>query len=272
MSIVSDVKNLLVDFSLYQIPVNPIKVAETIGVKYVESKHDSFDGTLIVVGEDAIISVNSNIKEEGRRAFTCAHELGHYQYDIENQKQFQCSRDDTGHGKGKLDSKEIRANEFASELLMPQEFFLKKIARKEPSWDLIKDISMNFGTSLQAAANKYVRLSEHTCWLVVVKNGKLQRFSKADFNDFSPNLEATFRSPKNVQSWQEVSANMWLYDSWKTRGKSLLCWPLGENQYGESLVLLWDEGNKLLEDSYELTDDDDQDNSEYGSQYWNKKR
>ncbi len=274
MSIVDDAKNFLEDFGLYQIPVNPIKVAEAAGVKYVEGKHDGFEGTLVVVGEDALISVNAGIREEGRRAFTCAHELGHYHYDISTQKSFQCTREDTSSGntKNKLDPKEVRANEFASELLMPKEFFLKEIGRKEPSWDLIKNLSSTFGTSLQATANKFVKLSHHTCWLVVVKNGKLHRFTKSDFNEFALNLDGTFRPPKNMSGWQSVSANMWLYDQWKTRNKSLLCWPLAENQYGESLVLLWDQKNSLLEDAYELSEDDKEDEGEFGSIYWGKRR
>lgn len=274
MSVVEDVKHLLEDFGLYQIPVNPIKVADALGVQYVEGKHDGFEGTLVVLGDHAVISVNDSIREEGRRSFTCAHELGHYNYDLAGQKNFQCTRDDTSSGssKIKLDPKEIRANEFASELLMPKEFFLKQIAGKEPSWDLIKSLAGQFGTSLQAAANKYIKLSHHTCWLVVVKNGKLHRFTKSDFNEFALNLDGTFRAPRNVNGWQTVSANSWLYDQWKTRGKNLLCWPLGENQYGESLVLLWDEKNSLLEDSYQLSEDDNDDEGEFGSIYWGKRR
>lgn len=257
MSIVDDVKNLLLDFNLYQIPVRPIKIAEAIGVQYVEGNHDGFEGTLVVVGENALISVNANIREEGRKAFTCAHELGHYQYDIASQKSFKCTRDDTGHGKDKQDLKEIRANEFASELLMPTEFFLREIAKPLPSWDLISRLANNFGTSLQAAANKYVRLTHHACWLVVVKNGKLQRFSKAEYNEFHLNLGGTFRAPRNMTGWQEVSASMWLIDHWRIRGKTIQCWPLAENQYGESLVLLWDAGNKLSEDSFNIKDEYD---------------
>ncbi|WP_127718249.1 ImmA/IrrE family metallo-endopeptidase [Halobacteriovorax sp. HLS] len=273
MSIDKDVKYLLEDFGLYQVPVDPVKVAEALGVVYVEKKHEGFEGTLVVMGNDAVISVNSNMKDEGRKAFTCAHELGHYQYDINSQKSFQCTREDTTFeaSKNKLAPMEIRANEFASELLMPREFFLKEIGQKEPSWELIKDLSKKFGASLQATASRYVKLSSHTCWLVVTKNSKLHRYTKAEYNDFHINLDSTLRSIKGVQGWQESSAHLWLYDHWKIRNKQLLYWQLGENQYGDNLVLLWDEGNSLLEDSFELSEDDQNDSGEFGAMYWGKK-
>lgn len=274
MNISEDAKHLLQDFGLYKLPVNPIKVTEALGVEYIEKKHDGFEGTLVVMGNDAVISVNSNIKDAGRKAFTCAHELGHYQYDISSQNSFQCTREDTTSeaSKNKLAPIEIRANEFASELLMPREFFLKEIGQQEPSWDLIKNLSEKFETSLQAAASRYVKLSPQLCWLIIGKNGKLYRYTKADYNDFHINLDSTLRSVKGLQGWQESSANLWLYDHWKIRNKKLFYWQLGENQYGENLVLLWDEGNTLLEDSFELSDDDNEDSGEFGSIYWGKKR
>ena len=125
MNISDDVKTLLQDFDLYQMPVNPIKVAEALGVQYQENEHDGFEGTLVANKANAIISVNCKIKEPNRKSFTCAHELGHYQYDLNSKNNFNCSISDTTAetSKTKLNPIEIRANEFASELLMPKEFF-----------------------------------------------------------------------------------------------------------------------------------------------------
>lgn len=273
MSIKEDVKNLLQDFKLYQVPVDPINVARTIGVEYTEGNHSGFEGTLLADGENAIISVSSAIREPTRKSFTCAHELGHYQYDLGSKNSFNCTLKDTTSetSKTKLDPKEIRANEFASELLMPTEFFLKEIKNKEPSWELIKNLSEKFGTSLQATANRFVKLSEHTCWLVIGKNGKLHRYTKSDWNDFQINLDSTLRSEKGITTWKESSANFWLYDNRKTRDKNLFYWPQGENSYGENLVLLWDEGNSLLNESVEISDDDYDEKGEFSKAYWGKK-
>ena len=139
---------------------------------------------------------------------------------------------------------------------MPQELFTKESKNQEPSWSLIEALADKFKASLQATANRYVKLSDHTCWLVVVKNGKLQRFIKAEDNDFAPDLNGAFKVPKTIPSdWQTTYADSWLYSNKKTKGKEILYWPLKENQYGESLVLLWDSDNVLHEDS---NDDDDE--------------
>ena len=257
MKIKDEAQQLLEDFGLYSVPVNPIRVCEKLGIEYREQPYDNFDGTLIVLGNEQIISVNSNIREAGRRAYTCAHELGHYHFDLGSKKSFECSRDDVGHGQTKIDPIELRANEFASELLMPTNLFQNELKRKLPSWELIEELSATFGTSLQATANKFV---EHSCWIMVVKNGVLQRYSISDFNDFKPRLKGIFNVPQTkALGWQKVSADMWLFPSQKTRDKNLLFWPLAQNQYGESMVLLWDQNNTLLEDRFVLSNDEDDD-------------
>lgn len=258
MNIRNEAQQLLEDFSLYSVPVNPITVCSKLGINYTERPYDKFDGTLIVLDNEQIISVNSNIREAGRRAYTCAHELGHYHFDLGSKKSFECSRDDVGHGQIKMNPIELRANEFASELLMPASLFQNELKGKLPSWELIEKLSTTFETSLQATANRFVKLSDHTCWIMVVRDGILQRYSISDFNDFKPRLKGTFRVPKlKAQRWEEVSADMWLFPSNKTKDKNLMYWPLSENQYKESMVLLWDKNNTLLEDSYIYLDEDD---------------
>lgn len=255
--IIADAKQLLLDVNLFKAPINPIEVCEKLDIIYDEKPYDGFDGTLMVTPSSQLIGVSSKIREQGRKYFTCAHEIGHYHYDLGDINTFKCTRDDTGFGKQKLPDKEIRANTFASELLMPQELFANELKNQKPSWAVIETLATKFGASLQATANRFVRLAGHTCWLVVVKNGKLQRFTKADHNDFAPDLNGTFKVPKTVPTdWQTTLADSWLYSNRKTSGKEILYWPLKENQYGESLVLLWDSENALLEDDYEETDDD----------------
>ncbi len=254
-SIAKDAKQLLEDIDLYSVPVNPVSVCEKLGIVYDEQPYNGFDGTLIVTPRNQLIGVSSKIVEQSRKNFTCAHELGHYQYDIATNQTFKCTKEDTGYGSQGRDEKEIRANEFASELLMPEEFFLKEIRNKEPSWALIEALTGKFDTSLQATASRFINLTHHTCWLVVVKNGKMQRFVKAGHNEFPINLQNTFASPtKKPDDWMPVTADGWLYENRKTRDKEILSWPLSQNQYGESLVLLWDDGNTLLDDEQEEED------------------
>lgn len=277
--IIADAKQLLVDVDLFKAPINPIEVCQKLDIIYDEKAYTGFDGIFMATASRQLIGVNSNIKEQGRKNFTCAHEIGHYHYDLtQDGALIKCTRDDTGFGKQKLPDKEVRANSFASELLMPQDLFTKELNNQKPSWSAIETLAAKFGASLQAAAHRFVRLSGHTCWLVVVKNGKLQRFTKADHNDFAPDLNGTFRVPKTVPAdWQTTLATSWLYSNKKTNGKEILYWPLKENQYGESLVLLWDSDNILLEDNYEESEDDDgygndDDRGGWGGMRWPSRR
>jgi hypothetical protein len=256
ISVEQDAKQLLTDLFLYKFPVDPIEICRKLNIMYDEQPYEGFDGAILIIGDRQLIGVSSRIKDSGRKSFTCAHELGHAHYDIGT---FQCTRDDVGYGKSKTDVKELRANEFASELLLPKDLFLGQIGKQEPSWKLLQKLSKTFQTSLQATTNRFVKLTHHTCWLVVVKNKIIQRFTKADHNDFSLHIRQSFKPPRtNPGGFKDTLADSWIYGSRKTNYKKLLYWPLPENQYGESPVLLWDRDNVLLNDEYLQDEFDDE--------------
>lgn len=263
MKIARDAKEFLEDVDLYRIPVAPKEICKKLDIAYDERPYDGFDGLLLVDGAKQLIGVNSKISEASRKSFTCAHELGHYYYDVEATALIKCNRDDLGYGKQQLADKEIRANQFASELLLPQEFFLKDIRAKEPSWSLVQELAEKYKTSLQATVTRYVNLTHHTCWVVIAREGKLRRFIKADYNDFKIDLNNPWKGTKSGTSdWLTVSADNWLYPSRKTNEKELLLLSLPENQYGDTLMLLWDENGALQEDPYESTDEDEEENED----------
>ncbi len=256
MKIGQHAKELLEDLGLYSVPVDPKQICKKLNITYDEQPFSGFDGLLLIDGDQQLIGVSSKLNEESRKTFTAAHELGHYYYDIGSGGLIKCNRDDLGYGKHQLNEKEKRANQFASELLLPSEFFQKDIQHKNPSWDHIQKLSAKYGTSLQATATRYVNLTHHSCWIVVAKGGKLQRFVKADHNEFLIDLNSPYKAPKaKSNDWITVAADNWLYENRRTHGKELSLWPLPENQYGESLMLLWDEGDSLQKD-YDDSDDD----------------
>jgi len=120
-------------------------------------------------------------------------------------------------------------------------------------------LSATFQTSLQATANRFVKLTHHLCWLIVVKDGAIQRFTKADYNDIMPEVKKTFKAPaQDPGSFRETFAESWLYASRKTKNKKLLFWPLPKNRYGECPVLLWDRNQSLLNDNFVGDEFDDE--------------
>lgn len=269
MKTATDAKQLLEDLDLFRVPVRPKEVCSKLDIIYDEKPYSGFDGLLLVEGSRQLIGVSSKINEESRKSFTCAHELGHYHYDIAVGGLIKCSRDDVGYGKQSLNEKEKRANQFASDLLLPTDFFLADIRGKAPSWDLIQALASRYETSLQATASRFVALTHHTCWLVISKAGKLQRFVKAEHNEFLIDLNRTYRPARNKsKDWISVCADNWLYDCRRVRDKELLLWPLTENQYGESLMLLWDDGDTLQNDYFESDEENDGDDEDRDGYRW----
>jgi hypothetical protein len=86
---------------------------------------------------------------------------------------------------------------------------------------------------------------------VVVKEGVIQRFTKAEHNDFALEVKKSFKAPATDPGmFKETFAESWLYASRRTRSKKLMYWPLPKNRYGECPVLLWDKTGALLDDNY----------------------
>ncbi len=109
---------------LSAIPVDPIKIANRLGIAvYEERLADGVSGKLVKrAHETAVISINRD-DALVRQRFTCAHELGHYfQRMIKSRDEAFAFVDHRAHlaGLGVAES-EVYANAFAAALLMPHE-------------------------------------------------------------------------------------------------------------------------------------------------------
>jgi Zn-dependent peptidase ImmA (M78 family) len=104
------------------IPVDPVRVARTAGLRVLEAAlGDKTLGALVKHPEqDPIIMLNQH-DGENRKRFTCAHELGHFVSRSEESDEY-TTVDLRNHlsATGR-DPEEIYANEFAASLLMPED-------------------------------------------------------------------------------------------------------------------------------------------------------
>lgn len=103
------------------IPVDPVAIARTAGLRVLEAQLDENTlGALVKQpGRDPTILLNES-DSENRRRFTCAHELGHFVRRSEEADEYtrvdlRNSLSTTGE-----DPEEVYANEFAACLLMPE--------------------------------------------------------------------------------------------------------------------------------------------------------
>lgn len=150
----------------------------------IEEELANCDGKIIFGNSKSIIKLNSEIQFLERKRFVVAHEIGH----LILHKNMQLP-DDTfanfniiaGMEKAlKTGTQELEANEFASELLMPEKLFLSEAKGKKFSPLLIKQLSERFKTSLTATIFRYMQLEHHPICLVFTENGRVRYWKKSE--------------------------------------------------------------------------------------------
>lgn len=139
-------------------------IIQSRGAFYEEVNMVGTDGRIVTHNERSVISINKSISDAGKKRFTAAHELGHFelhrdlvvkavtQYDLCNWFQ--------------VGSQEREANEFASELLMPTKMFQKECAGKKFGPQLIEHLANTFIVSRTAAILKFAKSGNHPICVV----------------------------------------------------------------------------------------------------------
>ena len=101
-------------------PVDPVVIAQKIGISVKQADLPSeISGALIRrKGQDPTIFIDRR-DSMSRRRFTCAHEIGHFydRFGDEEIEHIDLRNQDSGAG---TDSREVFANQFAANLLMPE--------------------------------------------------------------------------------------------------------------------------------------------------------
>ncbi|MDO9269745.1 MAG: ImmA/IrrE family metallo-endopeptidase [Methylobacter sp.] len=205
----AEAEQLIEDLGL-SLPIIPKEVCEQIStddllVEYSEKSFQTLDicGFSIGHGNRIKVVVNSKINNSGRMNFTGAHEIGHVILHIQKNiaSEFNCTTEDV-YGKNIANkSYEREANEFASSLLMPKVLIGKSVARNDLTWDLIHQLSIECGSSLEATARRVINLSKEKCALVIHKNGSMWTpIRSSSFNGFIDPIQF----PKHLRSYPDV--------------------------------------------------------------------
>lgn len=254
-----------------KIPVDPIEIAALKGIEFREDDVDGYTGMLLVVDGEALISIKKTIREPARKRFTIAHELGHFAipgHITPQQHMFQCSDKDISNF-GKFDNKEVQANWFASELLLPEEHFRKHVQYKDLNKRLLDDLCTEFDTSLTATGMRFITFKPEYA-MVYSENSRIGWFHiGAEFRYF---LDVRPRSSLHKDSFafdffnrsvipdtfNEVPPNAWSSDSRLRRSSRLMELSIGSRTYNHVLTFLYVEHDE--EDDYDRGYADDQDN------------
>jgi Zn-dependent peptidase ImmA (M78 family) len=142
----------------------------------------------------SLITINSNIKSEGKKRFTLAHEFGHFQMHRKLNNYFNC--DENALMSWYDNSKETEANHFAAELLMPEELFYKYSRTEKFSLEFIKHLSELFKTSVTATSLRFAEKGHDPILLVCSQAGKIRWFKRHEKFPFA-NIEIGKDVPSN---------------------------------------------------------------------------
>ena len=161
MTDLSVVTDLLRTHKVTAPAVNVFRVIEENGIKLVfEDMDDSDSGLLLIEGGKATIAINKS-HHTNRQRFTAAHECGHYfLHRGDGDKQLFV---DQAFARGATasagtDSIEIEANQFAAELLMPEEMVRESVGGQSLSDLDISLLALRFEVSEQAMTLRLVKL------------------------------------------------------------------------------------------------------------------
>jgi IrrE N-terminal-like domain len=236
-------------------------VAAEIGLSVEEVEADSFEGALLRISgmPRGTVVLNKNIREDGRKLFTLAHEIGHYLLPDQQERAGPCSRSEIAQWSSKLPLPELQANRFAGEVLMPERRIADAL-KKEPQFGFVEQIAAECQTTLTAALYRYVELSTFRIAMVWSTKGRSiwykasEEFGRAvELGELNIETYAhdCFQSQSVPAQLEPVSAKAWLYDSNLREGAKILEQSVYLPFYMSTLSLLY------LNERVERRDDSD---------------
>ncbi len=186
MLIKSLAESIALEYPQIILPIDKIIEQEEIKLFY-DSYGDTFDGMTIYDDSDFYMHINSfrgNKPDTARARFTIAHELGHYFIDNHRiglmegvLKPHPSRNNENSHAKI-----EREADYFASCLLMPEERFIKSFHKRKFDFEIIKNLSEQFHTSVTATAIRFANIGNHAIMIVCGENGQIKwRWNSEDF-------------------------------------------------------------------------------------------
>jgi Zn-dependent peptidase ImmA (M78 family) len=152
--------------------IDPAAIAKSIDVAIIPGHYeDKFDGMLEHDGGRFFIYCNLDRVESldsPRARFTLAHELGHYYID-EHRNALKSGKAPKHASHCDFESKnlvELEADHFASCLLMPSDRFRKRAKQLSSGLAGIRQLAVEFGTSITSAAIRYAKLDLRKCVII----------------------------------------------------------------------------------------------------------
>jgi Zn-dependent peptidase ImmA (M78 family) len=161
------VERLLLQASVTKPPVPVDRLAQLSGatLRYVPTEEEDISGVLFREGASVIIGVNA-LHPKTRQRFTIAHELGHLSLHHESEmhvdRGFRYYARDLRSSQAN-DIREMEANAFAAELLMPTSLLRKDLERLSVDCEddrVVQELAARYKVSAQAMTIRLTNLSK----------------------------------------------------------------------------------------------------------------
>ncbi|MGC1272631.1 MAG: ImmA/IrrE family metallo-endopeptidase [Planctomycetaceae bacterium] len=184
-------------------PVNVYDVALALGVEVQFVDHPSLEGMFYRGPNPKILLPSWRHRPKGRIAFSCAHELGHFQ--LGHGTHVDEYLDDS-QGRGPKSDAEFAADTFAASLLMPRQAVVERFVRRH--WD----VSLASPTQLFIVAGElgvgYTTLLQHMCYgLELVTDGWLKDRLKASSKEIRQAVTGVCNPPRTIVIDEEWSGS-----------------------------------------------------------------
>lgn len=251
------------------------QIADELRLKVKEEDLEGCEGLLVRPRgiPRGIIAVRKDIRSEGRKRFTIAHEIGHFVLPGHDEEGTICGQADIEGWKDRSNSKEREADDFAAELLIPTVVVKAHLARRTPSLSAIESVATECAASLSASAWKYCDLTSEQCAIVWSEQGVVSWSRRSpEFPFFirkgQPIEQASYASncfngEKVPSTPQPVPADAWI-DSSNLKEDSVIH---EESRslpaYDSVLTLLWIKENIQKKSDYQEEDDPSMDPNEF---------
>lgn len=228
-----------------------LQIAERIGLRIQEVDSEGFEGSLVraLDGPKGIVAIKQSIRENSRKRFTIAHEIGHYLIPSHRTLENVCASEMVESWRKGLTRAELEANEFAVELLLPERLVRDALRLQDPSLQTISKVAGHFETSLTATTLRFVDLTDLPCVAIWSSQKASKWYRRSRSFPFYLSKEILpcegsfayqlFEGGNVPNDFAEVSAESWLDRQDAERIVRLLEHSVPLPYYDAVLTLLW---------------------------------
>lgn len=171
-------ERFLQEQGITSLPINPIALAEALGITVIEKPDvsEGVSGALVKIDSQFVIAYATHIRSDGFRRFSIGHELGHYLLEGHAEALLPTRRPihQSQAGYRSEDRFEREADHFSARLLMPNPLFAQAMRSAGDGLEAIISLASLCETSLLATANRYIEETDLPMAMVVSADQRIE--------------------------------------------------------------------------------------------------